>query len=358
MRLFTIFFPLALVVLSGCNTTNHPGGSSSAGPSGGPTTVVAADFIGYGQGQIAQLGLKATRARRAKASIVGLGYALAIFELGSGRTLTSALALSDIRGGELPKGTSSRGAAEGHEFVAVSLTTVGVQGDNPLLKATDAQPREELSVKVGDRQPVALGRRHSDGLLVVSAPVGAPVTLIAADVRPQSLDLRAGVRVDEVAMFYPALPKQGAGSGPGLTFTTAPFLIGTWIGPVEVTPATQQHGWAPAGQAWLVVPIQVVVTQQACDDVCAPRSMTLDIGKSVKITSGAQQYTLRSGTGQTSFTLLQSGFTGWVSAMFQVPETFRSGTVQLAFNGSVSLANGSTSQLRATKGELFQVTLR
>ena len=54
--------------------------------------------------------------------------------------------------------------------------------------------------------------------LVVSAPVGQPATLLVDDVRPQSLDLRTGKRVQVVALWYPVLGQQSPASVPELTF--------------------------------------------------------------------------------------------------------------------------------------------
>lgn len=355
-RLFVALAMTTMVLLAGCGQ-DDPGGKRATPTPTQPSVSAPADFIGYGRGKLARLGVTPTTPDAAKSSIVGLGYSLSVAALAVSPTLIPVMTLTDARASSSPNGSITAGgktvqAAAGHEFVVVQLGKGPLPSEYSLLRAPDDEGnREKLSVRVGDGQPVALGGPRVSELLVVSAPVGAPVTVTAADGRPQSLDLRTGQRINEIVGLYPTLPKQAGTSGPSFSFRTPPFGINTRIAQVQLTPAEYDLGWAPAGQAWLIVPITLTVAN--CGQGCDPKSVVLDTAKSAQLDDGARRYTARQGSGKTELHVLQSTVkTGTVWAVFQVPATFRTGTLRLGFTGSIRFINGSTNQLQAKAEEI------
>ncbi|MGW0433667.1 hypothetical protein ACWDV4_14160 [Micromonospora sp. NPDC003197] len=355
-RLLLALAMTTTVLVAGCGKGDSGGDRATPTPTQ-PSVSAPAEFIGYGRGKLERLGLTPTVPESSKSLIVGLGYGLSIDALAVSPTLTPAMVLTDARASSSATGSITAGgktvqAAAGHEFVVVQLGSGLMIPGYSLLKAPDEEAsREKLSVKVGDRQPVALGGPRVSELLVVSAPVGAPVTVTAADGRPQSLDLRTGQRINEIAGLYPALPKQSATTGPGFSFRTPPFGINTRIAQVQLTPAEYSLGWAPAGQAWLIVPITIIVAN--CGQDCDPESVVLDTVKSAQLDDGTRRYTARQRSGKTTLHVLQSTVkTGSVWAVFQVPATFRTGTLRLGFIGSIRFTNGSTNRLQAKAEEI------
>ncbi|MBB4961924.1 hypothetical protein [Micromonospora polyrhachis] len=344
------------VLLAGCGQGDSGGGRATPTPTQ-PSVSAPAEFIGYGRGKLERLGLTPTAPDASKSLIVGLGYSLSVDAFAVSPTLTPAMMLTDARASSSPNGSITAGgravqAAAGHEFVVVQLGSGSLLPEYSLLKAPDDKgSQEKLSVQIGGRRPVALGGPRVSELLVVSAPVGAPVTVTAADGRPQSLDLRTGQRINEVAGLYPTLPKRSATAGPSFSFRTPPFGINTRIAQVQLTPAEYSLGWAPVGQAWLVVPIAMTVAN--CGQGCDPESVVLDMAKSAQLDDGTRRYTARQRNGKVALHVLQSTVkTGTVWAVFQVPATFRRGTLRLGFNGSIRFTTGSTNQLQAKAEEI------
>jgi hypothetical protein len=133
-----------------------------------------------------------------------------------------------------------------------------------------------------------LHQYHLQYALLAVVPVGAQVRLDMTDEgRTQSLDLRTGRRTNAAAAFYPLRAATASPSevwrGRDRTSTTVNAGI-----TAQLTPWTEDKGWAPVGRAWLTGKVSVTASSVKFPDlstaVPSPTAIRVDLGRDLRFT--------------------------------------------------------------------------
>lgn len=162
-------------------------------------------------------------------------------------------------------GTTERRPADGEEFLVVEfdLTAESPDEDPIDLKSTTVEAPAEVTTELsidGERTEVDLAQNLP--VLVAGVPTGADVLLeVSDDGDVQSIDLRTGERGDDARTpFYRPTSEQSLDhtyrhdasfafpEGGGGTYSVQLHLDFAYL-----TPYTDDIGWAPSGESWLIV---------------------------------------------------------------------------------------------------------
>jgi hypothetical protein len=250
-------------------------------------------------------------------------------------------------------------APPGHELVVAHLFDVPgktINGDTGFGAGDPTDPKLlDLSVRMGQDPPVRLGSHLSNGSLVlVSVPVGADPRLVVDDHsgHPQSLNLRTGGRADALALLYPSrtmdLPTPvtarlayTAGGEQG----TLDLTMKVWV---NLVPWEAGRGWARPGGAWLLVGLALDVPS-----VGMYGTLTLDAARTFTL-RGAGGGTLRALPDTVALTQSRGA-----RVMFDVPDSFRTGTLGIALAGTVAVDNDPPQPIRVSAAQhtSAQITL-
>jgi hypothetical protein len=264
--------------------------------------------------------------------------------------------------GNVDLASGPRTAADGEELLLATLKLAGgpaVPDPNTVASTqTAADTKPSLAAIVGDKRygvpledepsssfgqspsrpkwDVAGGRAALEGnaelrTLVVSAPKGAPVLLgVSVAGKEQTLDLRSGTRAGNVsgAFYRPNLVAPVAASYPATSQKVGDFTgqLGAYVDKIYLTSFDAIAGWAPEGQAFLVVPMQDVPTLNGG----YPYEYRPDTAKTSTLTAGPQTYKPLSTAGAPN------------SIVFQVPLDFTKGTFVYRPTGRFSGSEFST----------------
>jgi len=190
----------------------------------------------------------------------------------------------------------------------------------PVGKAGVLTPATQVVVG-GQTRPSSV-RFGRDGVLIVSVPTGAPVLLKMTDKgRTQTLDLRSGKRgSDANPLFYTRYSMKDFDVWTNIQ-PPEPGRIGM-SGSLALLPWTEDHGWAPAGKAWLR--FEGFLYQMLAD---TDGSVTLDMSRSITVTVGGKAY-----PASAERRLLAANLTGTSTPEpldIAVPVDFRTGTLRL-----------------------------
>jgi hypothetical protein len=179
-----------------------------------------------------------------------------------------------------------------------------------------------IQVVVDGRARSSSVRFGRDRILVVSTPTGAPVLLKMSDKgRTQTLDLRSGKRgSDANPLFYTRYAMKDVDVRTNIR-PPDPGRIDV-SGSLALLPWTQDHGWAPAGKAWLH--FEGFLTQTLADP---DGPVTLDLSRSITISVGGKVYPASAEKRLLADTL---AFTTTPEPLdIAVPLDFRTGTLRL-----------------------------
>lgn len=189
------------------------------------------------------------------------------------------------------------------------------------------------SIVIGGQSTPLTSVRGAGDVLAASVPDAAPAQLQMNDGgRPQDIDLRTGLRTSEVSSLYYPVPQQTlnpnlswswnvlyipalkwwAGDGSGPTLSDADLTVGS--GTALLEPYMDSPGWAPAGQAWLVMSFQLSAQ--------APGNIVLNVPASFTLVLPGGATVAGSGTAATTGT-------STASLTFQVPDTAQTATLKI-----------------------------
>jgi hypothetical protein len=232
-------------------------------------------------------------------------------------------------------------ASAGHELVIAEVagpgTTLG--GDPGGMAGTPAdRTAHDVSVRVGQDPAVRLGGFVSSGSQVlVSVPSGADPLIVIDDHsgHPQSLHLRTGQRADALGVLYPPrrqdLDTLAASTlvipGDGRQYQEAVALGVS----VSLVPWDRVHGWAPPGRAWLLVALDL----RNVGDRPFYGKLTLDAARTFTLT-GAGGGAVRAVPGTAELWSAVGTTPQSAEARFDVPDSFRTGTLRVALAGTVA----------------------
>ncbi len=276
---------LAAVALTGCGATasphSAPSGSSVPSPS---ATVAAADFVSASS-QMRDRGatLVSTGVRTLDPTVSYLSgphFGVALASTATTDELTwQDLVHSGLSTAHLARDQTLR-AAPGHELLVVR----GGRGAYPTYP--DSSTASYAVVVDGRSLPFDGPFGGPDSVLVASVPTGSPARLEVTDSgRIQSIDLRTGAPGAVVAAEHPRrlakvedftdLYVAGAPNKPvdqQLPFYTLDITV-------RLVGWETSHGWAPDGQAWLVLKLS--------SSELLGGEVKLDLAKSLTVRTGA-----------------------------------------------------------------------
>ncbi len=200
---------------------------------------------------------------------------------------------------------------------------------------TACQDYTQPTVVIGGKSTSLASVRGSGNVLAASVPDGASAGLQMNDGgRPQDIDLRTGLRISEVSSLYYPVPQQTlnpnlswswnvlyipalkwwAGEGSGPTLSDVGLEVGN--GTALLEPYMDSPGWAPAGQAWLVMSFQLSPEQTPAG------SITLNVPSSFTLVLPGGATVPASGTATTSGS-------STASLVFEVPDTTRTASLRI-----------------------------
>jgi hypothetical protein len=235
-------------------------------------------------------------------------------------------------------------AAAGHQLLLVLDVLNNAGGPDPGLP--ECQSGNPPAACNNYDEPTIVIGGHSTGLplvvgagnvLVVSVPDGAPAELQMNDGgRAQDIDLRTGLRTSEASSLYYPVPQQtlnpnltwswnipnipalkwwaGEGSGPALS--DADLTVGN--GTALLAPYVDSPGWAPPGQAWLLMSFQLALQTPGNIVLNVPSSFTLMLPDGATVPASG---TATNNSG--------SSDQGTASLTFEVPDTTRTATLKI-----------------------------
>jgi hypothetical protein len=235
-------------------------------------------------------------------------------------------------------------AASGHQLLLVMMSSnpKAAVPEPGLPECQDSNSSPPAACTNYDQPTIVIGGQStplqsvpgSGDVLAASVPDGAPAELQMNDGgRPQDIDLRTGLRTSEVSNLYYPVPQQTlnpnlswswnvlyipalkwwAGDGSGPTLSDLDLTVGN--GTALLEPYMDSPGWAPAGQAWLVMSFQLSLDASVFNvalNVPSSFSLLLPDGASVPA----------SGTATTSSP-------STASLVFQVPDTTLNATLRI-----------------------------
>ena len=235
-------------------------------------------------------------------------------------------------------------AAAGHQLLLVMMNnnpkaTVPQPGlpecqDSSSSPPAACQNYAGPSIVIGGQSTPLSSVPGAGDVLAASVPDGAPVALQMNDGgRPQDINLRTGLRTSEVSSLYYPVPQQSlnpnlswswnvlyipalkwwAGDGSGPTESDVDLTVGS--GTAVLEPYMDSPGWAPSGQAWLVMSVQLSLDANVFNlSLNVPSSFTLVLPGGAAVPA--------SGTASTSSP-------GTASLLFQVPDTTQTATLKI-----------------------------
>lgn len=341
---------LTVVLLAGCSVagTEPPGTTTPAttAPAASPVpspagpVTVSPFFVGIFSGTRLDDSALA-KPPAARAELRGAGWAVITDAAGAAPAVQTREQVADAVTGAwtMPPGaTPELRAPSGQELVVLSFA----KGDS--MKEPEAgEPwiPHPLTVRTGGRQVRLPALRELS--LLVSAPVGQPVTLTVDDGRPQTMDMRTGARVgdrsDMALVYHPVEPfaKQYAADQPQLPA----FSLAVESVDVGLFAAVEGRGYAPPGRAWLVVTLHCYVT--------LPIALTPDRSGSLPFTAGGKTYR--------PVSVDKVSFGPWgrgnmspspMTAVYDVPASLRSGELRFQLAGAMSVSGGSAERTRGS----------
>jgi hypothetical protein len=274
---------IAVVAMTGCGS--HPAAKPTAAPAAVPTAttspgaVVGADYVQFASIQKRIGGpLMKHPLPSEQAMIVGPQYAVAF----DWTTVTQQIDSEDAVALGLAGPVTAPPGSE--LFLAHVVAHLPRALNNILGRTVDTQ-------LIVDGNPRSASLRFDEnGLLILAVPAGASVVLSVTDSgRTQTLDLRTGMR--------------GAGANP-LFYTRwamSYFYLYTPLrdpnrgsitidGKLALLPWTAEHGWAPAGKAWLHFEGLLYSAQGNTPDE------KFDTARSISIASGGKAYPASAGS--------------------------------------------------------------
>jgi hypothetical protein len=327
---------LLVVALAVAGCEPAPGSRGSAGASPAPSQAVApADFV------------EATpQMRNPGASLTGTGwkpldpavsYLLGPhFSVALAATATAGeLAAQDLDDSGLPltgvQPEQGLRAAPGHEFLLVR------GGKGAYATYPEGSYAHYTLVVDGHAQPFDGRFGGENSLLMASVPAGSPVRLEIADAdRTQSIDLRTGAVGTVVASEHPQ------------RVASVEDLADIYVAGAPNKPVDQQiafysldvkmrlmgwetsHGWAPEGQAWLVVTVK--------SSMLLDGEIKLDLGKSLLLRTGAGKAVPLSGVLDIRISISDDGASS--TQAVAVPATTTSVSVTLTTHGTPLTSSG------------------
>jgi hypothetical protein len=309
LRLLMTLTVLAVVV-AGCTT---PEPEPEPTPSGPAAEVVAADYVRMAlstPSDTSPLLRQKHPLIPANAAIIGPEYATA-FDWTA--TVPRIDADDAIRMG-------LAGAIAAPSGAELFLAHVARPLPRPVGKAGVLTPATQ--VVVGGQARSSSVRFGRDSILIVSVPTGTPVLLKMSDKgRTQTLDLRSGKRgSDANPLFYTRYAMKDFDVRTDIR-PPDPGRIGM-SGSLALLPWTEEHGWAPAGTAWLH--FEGFLYQMLAD---TDGPVTLDLSHSIAVTVGGKAYPASAEKRLLADTLT---FTSTPEPLdIAVPVGFRTGTLRL-----------------------------
>jgi hypothetical protein len=296
----------------------------------------------------------------AQATLTGPHATFAFSAVATASALTAeqvrALGLRD------PQAEPGMRPTDGYEFLVLRTADSGGQWAGQA-----SPPRTAVTIRSGDRSWPLTGIVSAGHTVVLSVPKAAPTTLVLEDEgRAQTLDLRTGRRgADAIGLYYPTRTADvdgDLGCWAQVSGVTVPSAMQGNL--VSLTGSTRRaglypfygkHGWARPGRAWLEVGLSpgstlgdVVLTVNAA----ASFTLTVPGGKPVAPLAGTGDFKLTNTIGTSPDP---------VALVFDVPDTFRSGTITFAPRGTVNVVvNGQdkTGTLRpSTSAKPFTIRL-
>jgi hypothetical protein len=265
----------------------------------------------------------------------------------------------------IPSGWTDRPAlqaAPGHELVVAHLVEQPgktLNGDTGVGAASiTGTSAVDASVRVGREPPVSLGGSLENGSLVmVSVPTGGDPLIVIDDSsgHPQSLHLRTGQRADAIGVLYPVRSQDIA---PSVATTLLVTMDGRQYIPtvalkesVSLTAWDYRRGWARPGRAWLLVDISFDSGGSFFG------TLKLDTARTFTLT-GAGAGTLHAVADTVGLDVLSSTAQA-ATVVFDVPDSFRRGTLGCALAGTVEVESGKPQPIRvyASQHTTAQLTL-
>ncbi|BBH70560.1 hypothetical protein ACTI_72450 [Actinoplanes sp. OR16] len=318
MRRFLVIPLLLLVTACGADPAPAPSPSPSPAPSSSPDPEVTlpADYIGASEASEPP----------AASTMRGAGWELASLPAQAGPLLKTFHPVVDARSGEQTIGNYLIGyammrAPEGQEVVVAALGSA------------EDLPSSPVTVRAGDRSTRIA--KLTLPVLVLTVPAGAPVSVTVEDGRPQTLNLRTGVRVEraDTALFYDT-PRMEKTDGPqfAVSGTKGVFLSIS----AELVPGLADVGYARKGSAWLAVTVEAAGND--CD--LRLRGSSFRFGSSVA--TGDYRLDMSPAVGMV--------FTGAIRVAIPVPEKTRGGTLVIAPVGSRAGGDCGTGPLSVRPG--------
>ncbi|MEV6965576.1 hypothetical protein AB0M47_10695 [Hamadaea sp. NPDC051192] len=312
MSRLRLLIPLTLlaVVAAGCTT---PQPEPEPTPSGPAAEVVAPDYVRMAQNspsEASPLLRQKHPLTPADAAIIGPEYAVAF----DWTATVSRIDEDDATRMGLPGAIA---APSGAEFF---LVHVAQPSPRPVGKSGALTPATQVVV-AGQARPLSV-RFGRNGVLVISAPTGAPVLLKMTDKgRTQTLDLRTGKRgSDANPLFYTRYAMKDFDVRTNIR-PPEPGRIGM-SGSLALLPWTEDRGWAPSGKAWLHFEGSLY---QLLADTDGP--VTLDLSRSITVMAGGKAYPAPAEKRQLSEALNNTPTSE--SLDIEVPVGFRTGVLRL-----------------------------
>ncbi|MBV1849965.1 hypothetical protein [Catellatospora tritici] len=266
-----ITLTLLAVGAAGCTA---PQPEPEPSPSGPAAEAVAADYVRMAPStpsDTSPLLLQKRPLTPADAAIIGPEYATAF-------DWTAAVPRIDADDADR---MGLEGAITAPSGAELFLAHVARPLPRPVGKAGALTPAIQVVVNGQARESsVRFGRDH---ILIVCVPTGAPVLLKMSDKgRTQTLDLRSGKRgPDANPLFYTRYAMKDFGVRTNIR-PPDPGRI-DMSGSLALLPWTEEHGWAPAGKAWLH--FEGFLYQMLAD---TDGPVTLDLSRSITVTVGGK----------------------------------------------------------------------
>jgi hypothetical protein len=190
------------------------------------------------------------------------------------------------------------------------------------------------SIVIGGQSTPLSSVPGAGDVVAASVPDGAPAQLQMNDGgRPQDINLRTGLRTSEVSSLYYPVPQQAlnpnlswswnvlyipalkwwAGDGTGPTLSDVDLTVGS--GTALLEPYMDSPGWAPSGQAWLVMSVQLSLDADSFNlALNVPSSFTLALPGGATVPASGSATTNGPST---------------ASLVFQVPATTSTATLRI-----------------------------
>jgi hypothetical protein len=327
---------LTALALTGCGAATTPhralGGSSAPSPS---ASVAAADFVSA-TSQMRDRGtpLVSSGVRTldpAVSYLSGPHFGVALASTATTNELTWAdLVHSGLSTAKLPENQPLH-AAPGHELLVV----VGGRGAYPTYP--DSSAASYAVVVDGRSLPFEGPFGGPDSVLVASVPTGSPARLEVTDSgRTQSIDLRTGAPGAVVAAEHPRrlakvedftdLYVAGAPNKPvdqQLPFYSLDITV-------RLVGWETSHGWAPDGQAWLVLKLS--------SSMLLGGEVKLDLAKSLTVRTGAGKPVVLTGVLDVKYSPMGNGASS--TQAVAVPAGTTSVSMALSTHGAILTGDG------------------